>query len=863
MDEEWYDKVLQACALKEDLKQFEHGDRTEIGERGITISGGQKQRVAIARAAYSNADVMIFDDPLSAMDAHVGRQVFENCFKGLLGKKTRIFFTNQLQFCVDCNKVYMLENGQVAESGTYRELVARSPPGPFGVFLQSMVGDAAEQAEEGTGGKADDTSTDASKEPAGAASKAEEAEQKLPAAEAEKSEEKKAEEAKEPAKAPAEAADKDKASKGGKLMSKETKKNERIGIGDWMTIARASKATFLGVMVIVFTLVAPLFQYGTNFFLSLWTDRLLDESGSTTNKDPFEDMVPSILFMSSAVAFGLCLVVRGLFCLLYFLKSSRNLHRAMLAGTVRQTMTWFDTTPVGRILNRFGNDVNLMDSMLPMLFQMWSLLFGRVIVVVIVAGITAPPALLLSLGLLFGAKIVYGYYGALALDMQRVQMMALSPLLAAQSGFLGALDTIRCFDRVDVFVRRFFRQQYDFVKTFYWQFSLDRAMQAILTAFAVSIFFSGVAALLLTLAVYETPLSALVSPGNAGLVLAFCSMLAFQIPVTIFMTARVEAMMAGVQRVAEYRDLATEDSLQKQRDPVAPNWPSNSDLKLNDVQMRYSEDLPLVLKGVNFSVTRGERVAIVGRTGSGKSSILLSCFRMMEVTGGSIELDGVNIAKAPLARLRAGLGVIPQDSWLFSGTIRSNLDVYGKHSDEEIWTVLRHVHLEDQVKAFELGLDHEVREKGENLSVGTSQLLCLARVLLKRPMLLFMDEATASVDSESDGLVQETLRKPGVLPDGCSIVTIAHRLQTVIDYDKIVVLHHGEVVEIGRPIDLLDKEGGHFAKLVASTGESSAKELRRRGMLNASNGSQAALVKTADEPKATEAIEQESMKRAV
>eukprot|EP00930_Biecheleria_cincta_P038807 TRINITY_DN26675_c0_g2_i1.p2 TRINITY_DN26675_c0_g2~~TRINITY_DN26675_c0_g2_i1.p2 ORF type:complete len:481 (+),score=91.27 TRINITY_DN26675_c0_g2_i1:1885-3327(+) len=469
-----------------------------------------------------------------------------------------------------------------------------------------------------------------------------------------------------------------------------------------------------------------------------------------------------------------------------------------------------------------------MDVFLPMMFQMWSLMAGRVVIVVIVAGISAPPALVLCVGLLLGGKVVYGYYGAIALDMQRLQMMALSPLIAAQSSFLSALDTIRTFNRVDFFVQRFHRQQRDFIKCYYWSFSIDRAMQAIFAAFAVSMFYSGLSAILLALALYETPLKALVTPGNAGLILAYSSMLAMLIPVLIYMTARMEAMFAAVQRVAEYKSLPTEDSSHSVREKCPEGWPSKGNLDLQEVQMRYAEGGDLVLKGVSFEVKSGERVGIVGRTGSGKSSVLLTCFRMVEAASGSIRIDGCDITRTTLQHLRHSLGVIPQDSWLFSGSIRSNLDVYGNHTDEELWTVLRHSHLEAQVKTLEGGLDHEVREKGENLSAGTSQLLCLARVLLKRPMLLFMDEATASVDSESDALVQETLRKPGVLPDGCSIVTIAHRLHTIIDYDKIVVLSHGSVVEAGPPAQLLEIEAGHFSEFVKSTGESAAKELRRR-----------------------------------
>jgi len=334
----------------------------------------------------------------------------------------------------------------------------------------------------------------------------------------------------------------------------------------------------------------------------------------------------------------------------------------------------------------------------------------------------------------------------------------------------------------------------------------------------------------LLLSAGETPLSVFVTPGSSGVVLAYMSGLSYSAPLLLSLATRLETMMSAVQRVAEYGSLPTEDSLLAFRaKPVPSAWPAKGALSLESVSMRYHADLPLTLKNVSLTVKPGEKVGVVGRTGSGKSSVILSCFRMVNIEeAGSIALDGHDIRDVALPTLRGSLGVIPQDSWLFSGTIRSNLDVYGKHSDDELWNVLRLVELEEQAKTWEAGLEHEVKEKGGNLSAGTAQLLCLARVLLKRPKVLFMDEATASVDAMTDKLVQETIRRDGVLPADCSIVTVAHRLHTVIDYDRIIVLDNGTVVEDGPPQDLLEDQSGHLSGLVRDTGDAGAKELRRR-----------------------------------
>lgn len=490
-------------------------------------------------------------------------------------------------------------------------------------------------------------------------------------------------------------------------------------------------------------------------------------------------------------------------------------------------MSWFDTTPVGRILNRFGPDVMFLDILLPMICQFWSLMAGRVACTLIVAVIFAPPALIFSLIVVYAMSTLYKYYGAIAVDVQRLQAMAISPLLAAQSGFLGAMDTIRAFGQVEFYLTRFSTQQVAFLQTFYWGMVLERAVQCVFSSFAVSIWCTAIAVLLLVLARVDNPVfNALVTPTNAGMILAAMSMLAFQAPVVLMMTSKIEQMMSSVQRIAEYKDQPYEGSERVKREiAVDPSWPSKGTIELLKVDMRYQPNLPLVLQSVSLSVQSSEKVGVVGRTGSGKSSLLLTLLQMVEPSAGNINIDDVDINNVSLKRLRSSVGVIPQDSWMFSGTIKSNLDVYGQYSDEQMMEVLRMVRLEDQIKGWENGLDHEIKEKGENLSVGTAQLLCLARVLLKRPKVLFMDEATASVDVETDLLVQETIREQF---RDCTIVTVAHRLHTIIDFDKVLCMQAGNVMDYGPPHVLLQKEDSLLTSLVKDMGPSAEKELRAR-----------------------------------
>ena len=285
--------------------------------------------------------------------------------------------------------------------------------------------------------------------------------------------------------------------------------------------------------------------------------------------------------------------------------------------------------------------------------------------------------------------------------------------------------------------------------------------------------------------------------------------------------------MVSAQRLIEYINMDVEAQLLVASNPAHKDWkPKSGQISLKNVSMRYNADLPLVLKDVDLEIEAGSKVGVVGRTGSGKSSLILAIFRMVELeTGSEIQIGGDNIFEVPVRTMRGALGMIPQDTFMFSGTLRSNLDVSNEYTDEQLWAALEKVSLKAPFEEYEDKLEHEVQEKGSNLSAGTVQLVCLARVLLKNPSIIFMDEATASVDLATDTLVQDTIRTSFA---DATIVTIAHRLNTVIDFDKIVVMDAGVVAEHGSPSELLAKEGGLFSKLVDSTGADSAAELRSR-----------------------------------
>jgi len=281
------------------------------------------------------------------------------------------------------------------------------------------------------------------------------------------------------------------------------------------------------------------------------------------------------------------------------------------------------------------------------------------------------------------------------------------------------------------------------------------------------------------------------------------------------MTSELETNIVAVERLDEYSILDTEADWNNGGQEVEESWPRQGRIELRNYSTRYREGLDLVLKNVNVIFQGGESVGIVGRTGAGKSSLTLGLFRLIEPAAGAILIDDVNVSKLGLHRLRSRLTIIPQDPVLFSGTLRHNLDPFKQYSDDAVWAALRHSHLSDFVSGLTSGLQHEVSEGGENLSVGQRQLICLARALLRKTKILVLDEATAAVDLETDDLIQSTIRTEFV---GCTIITIAHRLNTVLDYDRIVVLKEGSIAELDTPKNLMKKEGGIFREMCQDAG---------------------------------------------
>ncbi|KAJ3296180.1 hypothetical protein HK104_001918 [Borealophlyctis nickersoniae] len=779
-ERERYLMALRDCALEQDLKQLPDGDRTMIGERGINLSGGQKQRVNLARVVYFNSDIVLLDDPLSAVDAHVGRYLFENCILGALKDKTRILVTHQLHFLPKVDIVVVMKDGEVAEFGTYAELMASQ--GEFSVLMRSHGGvDESSASETESAMETDDEIA------AAGVAKAKQDKVNLDRLGQALSKE----------------------SKARTLMSVEERATGSVDIRVWLSYMRAAGNTtfIMGLLIMLILLQAA--RIGNDMWLVQWTNKRIPN---------FPDSGYIGVYFAWGISQSLVTYCFGVFFAFASTRAGRVLHKASITRVLRAPVYFFDTTPLGRIINRFSKDQDSMDTQLSDAFRMFSTtLAGTLATFVLIIYATplfaAPLAPVLVL-YYFAQKI----YRAVSRELKRLDSLSRSPLYAHVGETLTGLPTIRAYREQN----RFVKQNDAMIDTnnapYYLLFTAQRWMGIRLeTLGGLLVFFAATFGIL-------NRTSETLSTALLGLSMSYALEVTQTINWCIRQFTDTEVAMNSVERIEHYAykiDVEADAIVPSNRPP--PGWPQTGEIEVKDLEMKYAPDLPTVLKGVSFNVRDKEKIGVVGRTGSGKSSLMTALFRLTEPTAGSITISGLSTTSIGLRDLRSALAIIPQDPVLFSGSFRTNLDPFSEHTDDELWDALGRANLKGKVVGEKEGLEASVTEGGENLSVGQRQLLCLARAMLKKPRIIILDEATANIDYETDAIIQRSLREDFA---DATILTIAHRLNTIIDYDRVMVLDAGVIVEYDSPRALLDMEGGRFRAMVEQTGPGNAEMLR-------------------------------------
>ena len=765
-NERKYQNVLNLCELMADIEQLPGGDLTEIGERGVNLSGGQKQRISLARAIYEDTDIYIIDDVLSSLDAHVGKEIYHNVMRGLLKTKTVIFITHALQYIKEADKILVFKNGEIVEQGDFATLSAGPPESEFrklSAFHSNNKTPKAETEKNGvTRAQIPDKKIDEDKNK-----------------------------------------DNEKIKKGA-LMKME----ERIfGSVPWRIyhVYMSSGGFFFTVLTIIMFVIAQVARFLNDWWLGSWAS------------DQFETSLGVYIgiYLVFAIVGSLMVFVRCVFFFKFALKTSQKLQKNLMMAIFKAPMAWYDMTPIGRILSRTSKDQDNLDSNLPLTMQFCIVNILMIIGAIFISGIITP----LFFILIFVSVIVYGYlikkYLRCSREIKRIELNSRGPVNSYFSETSNGLYVIRAFQKQKLFLDKFMEKAENYT----------RAVQNnMYTARWVGLRTDFFGTVLIAAAAYFGVLSRDYNynsnPSLIGFSITWVLLISQMLSFAIRLTADTENLMSSVQKINDYIENTPQEPDFNFPQPKSAVWPTKGVIKAENLFYKYRENLDYVLKDVSFETNPHEKIGVIGRTGSGKSTMTLGLLRILELSEndqgnlGKLIIDDEDISKLGLHVLRRNVVIIPQDPVLFSGTVKNNIDPFDEFSDQNIKDALRKVNIWGSLTAE--GLEMKVLDGGSNFSLGQRQLFCIARALIKKPKVLIMDEATASIDEKTDHIIQKLIIDEF---KETTVLTIAHRLNTIIQYDRILVLENGYLIEYDTPINLINQGKGLFSSLIKEYGK--------------------------------------------